>query len=120
MPAHILRWSGGLRGPQLHLTSAPTFTRRAALRAIAGAASLPAGCGRTASAGTVLRYWAMGREREVVTELVPEFERVNPGIRVKVQQLPWTAAHAKLLAAFAGDAPPDVCQVGNTWIPELA
>src|SRR5687767_8685217 len=69
----ILRWSGGLRGPQLHLTSAPTFTRRAALRAIAGAASLAAGCGRTASAGTVLRFWAMGREGEVVTELVPEF-----------------------------------------------
>jgi len=102
------------------VTSTPTFTRRAALQAIAGAASLAAGCGRTGSAGTVLRFWAMGREGEVVTELLPEFERENPGIRVKVQQLPWTAAHEKLLTAFAGDATPDVCQLGNTWIPELA
>ncbi|HEY3097662.1 MAG TPA: sugar ABC transporter substrate-binding protein [Methylomirabilota bacterium] len=81
--------------------------------------ALTAGCGPSASADTVLRFWAMGREGEVVTALLPEFERANPGIRVKVQQLPWTAAHEKLLTAFAGDATPDVCQLGNTWIPEL-
>jgi multiple sugar transport system substrate-binding protein len=33
--------------------------------------------------------------------------------------VPWTAAHEKLLTAFAGDATPDLCQLGNTWIPEL-
>src|SRR5688500_1135410 len=64
--------SGGLRGPRLQLISAPTCTRRAALRAIAGAAALAGGCGTTGSAGTVLRFWAMGREGEVVTELLPE------------------------------------------------
>lgn len=62
----------------------------------------------------------MGREGEVVTELLREFERTHPGIRVQSQQLPWTAAHEKLLTAFAGDATPDVCQLGNTWIPEFA
>ena len=62
----------------------------------------------------------MGREGEVVTELLPEFERTHPGIRVVVQQLPWSAAHEKLLTAFAGDATPDLCQLGNTWIPEFA
>ena len=41
----------------------------------------------------VLELWAMGREGEVVTELMPEFERMHPGIRVDVQQIPWTAAH---------------------------
>ena len=61
----------------------------------------------------------MGREGEVVTALMPEFERLHPGIRVKVQQLPWTAAHEKLLTAFAGDVTPDICQLGNTWVPEL-
>ena len=61
----------------------------------------------------------MGREGEVVADLLREFERSHPGVRVKVQQLPWTAAHGKLLTAFAGDATPDVCQLGNTWIPEF-
>jgi multiple sugar transport system substrate-binding protein len=65
-------------------------------------------------------FWAMGREGEVVTELLPEFERTHPGVKVVVQQLPWTAAHEKLLTAFAGDATPDMAQLGNTWIPEMS
>jgi multiple sugar transport system substrate-binding protein len=81
---------------------------------------LAAGCGQSASGETVLRFWAMGREGEVVAKLLPEFEHANPGIRVRVQQLPWTAAHEKLLTAFAGEVMPDVFQLGNTWIPELA
>lgn len=85
----------------------------------AAALWLASGCGSSSSRDTVLRFWAMGREGEVVTELLPEFERTHPGIRVKVQQLPWTAAHEKLLTAFAGDTTPDLCQLGNTWIPEL-
>ena len=61
----------------------------------------------------------MGREGEVVQELVPAFERANPGVRVEVQQVPWTAAHEKLLTAHVGDATPDITQLGNTWIPEF-
>ena len=77
-----------------------------------------AGCGRE-PASEPLRFWAMGREAEVVAELIPEFERES-GIEVDIQQIPWTAAHEKLLTAFAADALPDVCQLGNTWIPEFA
>ena len=78
-----------------------------------------AGCQQRSTDVTVVHFWAMGREGEVVVRLLPEFERANPGIRVEVQQLPWTAAHEKLLTAFAGDATPDICQLGNTWIPEF-
>jgi multiple sugar transport system substrate-binding protein len=67
-----------------------------------------------------LRFWAMGREGEVVQELVREFEALNPDIRVRVQQMPWSAAHEKLLTAVVGRATPDVAQLGNTWIPEFA
>jgi multiple sugar transport system substrate-binding protein len=66
-----------------------------------------------------LRFWAMGREGEVVRELVREFEREHPQIRVRVQQIPWTAAHEKLLTAYVGHATPDVAQLGNTWIAEF-
>jgi multiple sugar transport system substrate-binding protein len=84
-----------------------------------GAVLVASGCNFDSADQTVVRFWAMGREGEVVTELVPEFERTHPGIHVEVQQLPWSAAHEKLLTAFAGDATPDVCQLGNTWIPEF-
>lgn len=86
----------------------------------AGAASAAValtGCDR--SGPTTLRFWAMGREGEVAAELVAGFEREHPGVKVKVEALPWTAAHEKLLTAYAGDATPDLAQVGNTWLPEM-
>ncbi len=87
----------------------------AALVLVAGLA----GCAR-APQGETVRFWAMGREAEVVTELVADFEKENPGIHVDVQNIPMTAAHEKLLTAFAADGLPDVCQLGNTWLPEFA
>lgn len=84
-------------------------------------ALLVAGCSRAPQdQRQVVRFWAMGYEGEMVAQLLPEFERRNPGIRVDLQQLPWTAAHEKLLTAFAGDALPDVVPLGNTWIAEFA
>jgi multiple sugar transport system substrate-binding protein len=62
----------------------------------------------------------MGREGDAVRRLRPAFEREHPEIRVRVQTLPWAGAHQKLLTAFAGGSTPDLCQLGNTWIPELA
>jgi multiple sugar transport system substrate-binding protein len=77
-------------------------------------------CGRAEGAREVeIRFWAMGAEGEQVAKLVPQFEQENPGIRVRVQQIPWTAAHEKLLTAHVGNSTPDVAQLGNTWIPEF-
>ncbi len=95
--------------------------RQHLLRALFCLLALCAGCARTPNDGRqVVRFWAMGYEGEVVAQLLPEFERRNPGIHVDLQQLPWTAAHEKLLTAFAGDSLPDVCSLGNTWVPEFA
>jgi multiple sugar transport system substrate-binding protein len=80
---------------------------------------LTAGCGNSQTVPVVVKFWAMGREGELVQKLIPEFERQNPGIRVRVQQIPWSAAHEKLLTAYAGEAMPDLFQLGNTWIPEF-
>lgn len=78
-----------------------------------------AGCARD-DGRQVVQFWAMGQEGEAVARMLPEFERLHPGIEVRLQQLPWTAAHEKLLTAFAGDALPDVVPLGNTWIAEFA
>ena len=91
-------------------------------RALVAASCVAAGaCASQGTDGEVtLRFWGMGREGEVVQELARGFERDNPGIRVRVQQIPWTAAHEKLLTAHVGDATPDIAQLGNTWIAEFA
>ena len=77
------------------------------------------GCARHAGEPATLRMWAMGREGEVVGELVRDFEREHPGIRVHVQQIPWSAAHEKLLTAHVGGSLPDLGQLGNSWIAEF-
>lgn len=89
--------------------------------AVAFAAALAvSGCRDTHDARVTLRFWAMGREGEVVQEMLGEFERENPGVHVIAQQIPWIAAHAKLLTAHVGGSTPDVGMLGNTWIPEFA
>ena len=85
----------------------------------AGLLLIGGACARDQGDVVTLRFWAMGREGEVVQELAREFERDNPGIRVRVQQIPWTAAHEKLLTAHVGDATPDIAQLGNTWVAEF-
>lgn len=98
--------------------------RRTTLGLLAGAAALGAtgslaGCGRRDDGTTRLTFWAMGNEATHVPRILPEFERLNPGIAVDVQALPWTAAHQKLLTAYAGNSLPDLSQVGNTWVSEM-
>jgi multiple sugar transport system substrate-binding protein len=104
----------------------PALTERAARLvsrlAIAACGAVAGSCTSGSSDGdaVTLRFWGMGREGEVVAELMDEFHREHPTIRVRVQQIPWTAAHEKLLTAYVGNATPDVAQLGNTWIPEFA
>lgn len=93
--------------------------RRAAMGLMAGAGAALAGCGRDDGI-TRLTFWAMGNEGTNVPRLIPAFEAANPGIRVEVQPQPWTAAHQKLLTAYAGNSLPDVSQIGNTWVAEMA
>jgi multiple sugar transport system substrate-binding protein len=92
--------------------------RRTVLGLLAGGAAALSGCGRN-DGRTTLQFWAMGNEATNVGQIMPEFERRNPDIRVVVQAQPWTSAHQKLLTAYAGASLPDVSQVGNTWIGEL-
>ncbi|HSP97219.1 MAG TPA: extracellular solute-binding protein [Candidatus Dormibacteraeota bacterium] len=97
-----------------------TVTRRIVHSLAAVCLAVVAACGHhDGPPVTELRFWAMGREGEVVQALLPAFERAHPGVRVRVQQVPWSAAHEKLLTAFVGGSMPDVFQAGSTWMAEL-
>ena len=103
---------------QRNTSTLPDGLTRRSWMGVALAPAVLSACGRRDD--NIIRFWAMGREGEVATELLAGFERENPGVQVRVEQLPWTAAHEKILTAFAGDATPDVAQMGNTWLPEMA
>ncbi len=86
---------------------------------IAGMAALPlvaGGCTRRAAGG--LDLWAMGAEAENLPALLAAIPGGAPA-GLRIQPLPWSAAHEKLLTGFAGGSLPDLGQVGNSWISEL-
>ena len=117
LPAAAVRpWH---RAPAL----APAQVRRAGLATLAAAAVALAGCGGGGGGhgdAIELTFWGMGREGEVVGELIAAWDAGRPDVTVKVQQIPWSAAHEKLLTAHVGRATPDLAQLGNTWVPEFA
>ena len=94
-----------------------TDRRRFGLVLASLAAAMPAACARL---DQPLRVWAMGIEGEALGAFAREFEVKNPGNAVRVQALPWGAAHEKLLTAFAADDLPDIIALGNTWVAEFA
>ena len=77
------------------------------------------GCRNQNSNFVQINFWGLGAEGETVQKLIPEFEKENPHIKVKVQMIPWTAAQEKLISSYASDNTPDASQLGNTWIPQF-
>lgn len=61
----------------------------------------------------------MGGEAEKLPKLARRFEYENPGIKVRIQALSWGGSYEKLVTAFLGGAPPDVCQMGTTMMQDF-
>ncbi len=89
-------------------------TRRAFGQTLAALAA--AGVTACAPKEGPLVVWAMGVEGETLSGMAAGFM----GQDVRVQALPWAAAHEKLLTAFAADDLPDIVALGNTWVTEFA
>jgi multiple sugar transport system substrate-binding protein len=61
------------------------------------------------------QFWPM----EVITPLVQKFEQENPGLKVRVEQLTWDGGKDKITAAIAAGDPPDLCELGSTYMPRF-
>ena len=92
------------------------LTRRALVGGMAALPFVVGGCTRRATSG--LDMWAMGAEAENLPALLAALPGGAP-LDLRIQPLPWSAAHEKLLTGFAGGSLPDLGQVGNSWIAEL-
>ncbi|AZR73763.1 hypothetical protein BBF96_10425 [Anoxybacter fermentans] len=73
----------------------------------------------SAFAAETITVWAMGAEAKKIGAMVEKFEKAYPGLKVKVQAIPWSSAHDKLITAIAGGTVPDVAQMGTTWMAEF-
>lgn len=95
------------------------MTLRVRWLAVLLVACLSAGCGRRAAPGpTEIVYWTgwSGHELDVQQQLVAEFNRSHPDIRVRMLSV--FGSYQKVRIAFAGGDVPDVCSA--VWSDELA
>lgn len=70
-------------------------------------------------AAETINIWVMGDEAKKIGVMVEKFEKANPDIKVKVQAIPWSSAHDKLITSIAGNTVPDLAQMGTTWMAEF-
>ena len=106
-------------------SSAPWRRRRRASRARRGAAPLLARslARRLHQRVAPRRRCASGRwaaKARSSHELLDDFGREHPGLELRMRSCRGARRTRSCSTAFAGDATPDVAQIGNTWLPELA
>lgn len=78
------------------------------------------GCQREDRAGTVtIRFttWGSPASNKLYQEVVDEFEKRNPDIRVEVMLLPWSHYHRKILTMSAARSRLDVMRLANSYFP---
>jgi len=86
-------------------------------------AAAPSDKGKAVSSGKAtgtISVWAMGSEGAALPKLAKEFEAANPGVKINVTAIPFSAAHDKLATAITAGKTPDVSQIGTTWMGEFA
>ncbi len=66
------------------------------------------------------QFWSDIKTKPVIEQLISEFERENPDIKVKITDLTWANGHDKLVISFAAHQPPDLMELGSDWIAEFA
>lgn len=90
----------------------------AALAAIVLLLAAAAGCAPKAKPGRTVVFWQFSPLADI-QPIVARFEAENPGVKVTVEQLTWTSGREKIVTAIAADRPPDLCELGSTFLPGL-
>lgn len=91
--------------------------RRAALLAVAFISfALASGCAK--SPKNVLVFWQFS-PITAIQPVLERFEAQHPGVKVQVEQLTWQSGREKIVAAIAAGRPPDLCELGSTFLPGL-
>jgi multiple sugar transport system substrate-binding protein len=78
----------------------------------------------TVATGTVTfwhAYSVSGAENQTLLQkVIPAFEKLNPGVKVKSQAIPYDSMLQKVIASVAGGGGPDVIRADIIWMPQMA
>jgi len=96
----------------------PAALAFAALAALVMALLAPSGCGKEPSEVRTIVFWQFS-PLPAIQPIVARFEAANPGVKVQVEQLTWQSGREKIVTAIAAGRPPDLCELGSTFLPGL-
>jgi len=70
-------------------------------------------------------YWGLWESPEVMKSLIAEFEKQNPGTKIKYSQQTFSGYESRLYTrlqqtATTSEPAPDVFRIHNTWLPKYA
>lgn len=63
--------------------------------------------------------WGSPASNKVYQDVINEFERKNPEIKVDLMMLPWSDYHRKILTMFAAGSKLDVMRLANSYFPRF-
>jgi multiple sugar transport system substrate-binding protein len=66
------------------------------------------------------QFWTDPNVKPKIDELISEFEKENPKIKVEITDLTWSDGHEKIVIAFSSNSAPDVIELGSDWVPEFS
>ncbi|HKW51085.1 MAG TPA: extracellular solute-binding protein [Candidatus Eisenbacteria bacterium] len=100
-------------------TLAPSvLALRAAALALAALALFGVGCAKKDSGKRTVVFWQFS-PLTAIQPIVDRFNAENPDLNVQVEQLTWQSGREKIVAAIAAGRPPDLCELGSTFLPGL-
>ena len=67
-----------------------------------------------------LDLWELSVGEDLMRSLLDKFERQNPGVHVRFQQLSWDYGLDKIITAIAAGNSPDLCELGTDWVPQFS
>src|ERR1041385_8447507 len=73
------------------------------------------GCAPRAKGRTVV-FWQFS-PLTAIQPVLDRFHREHPDITVQVEQLTWQSGREKIVAAIAAGRPPDLAELGSTFLP---
>ena len=75
---------------------------------------------QSASPKVTLHFWEFSVGEELMCSLLDKFQKENPDIEVKLQQLSWDYGFDKIVLSVAANNAPDVCELGTDWVPKFS
>src|SRR3989338_2496156 len=73
-----------------------------------------------ASPKVVLHFWEFSVGEELMRFLLDKFQKENPDIEIKLQQLSWDYGFDKIVLSIAANNAPDICELGTDWVSKFS